>query len=145
MEIITKYKAIDGVEFKKMDDCLEYEALIARVHSLMSRLKPRPENDGFAFIKGDGFIQHDKNTVLEIRKSLLEIAYKYNPMRWVKDSIESDDVHPSYAQSMIDETGIQPLINAWYRFSCMTHDFREFGQPYFRDNPEKAKQFNIYE
>jgi len=49
MEIITKYKAIDGVEFKKMDDCLEYEALIARVHSLMSRLKPRPENDGFAF------------------------------------------------------------------------------------------------
>lgn len=145
MKVITKYQAIDGKEFVWESECLDYENLISSVEKIMSELPPLPKNDGCNFENGGGYIQHDKQAAIRVRRALLELAAKYSSLRWIQDSIENENADPSWAARAIAETGIRPLENAWHRFLCMTTDFREFGQPYFRTHPEKAQQFNIYD
>lgn len=144
MEIITKYKAIDGSEFSSKENCIEYEKLIAEVNHIMSALPALPKNDGCAFANGAGFIQHSKEAASRARMEILELALRHCPHGWIEDSIENESIHPSYAARIIEDSGLRPLQDAWHRFQCMTLDFREFGQPFFRDNPEQAEQFDIY-
>jgi hypothetical protein len=55
-----------------------------------------------------------------------------------QQTIDNETVHSSYVGRLLGDYGIRPLENAWYRFSCVDKQYREWGQPYFATNPDKG-------
>ena len=143
MKTITKYEAIDGTEFDHENECLKYEKLIERIDLIMHELPKRPEDDGCRFSNGGGFIQHDKATLCKARIKILKEVKKHIKHPWVQQTIDDENVHPSYVSRLIDDYRIKPLNSAWYRFMCIDKSGREWGQPYFANNPEKGQQIKL--
>jgi len=143
MKTITKYKAIDGKEFSDRDECVSYELLICRVDDIMSALPPKPVDDDCSFSGGEGFLQHDKSILRKVQLQLLEIMKEYTDHKWIQQTIDDENIDPSWVARIIGEYSLHPLNNAWYRFSCIDNLSREWGQPYFANNPEKGTQFSI--
>ena len=138
MQTITKFKAIDGVEFTDKQECIKYELLIDRVNSIMNTLPKHPDSCDFS--NGIGYLQHDKTTLRNAKVSLLTICKEYIDHKWIQQSIDGDTVHPSWVGRLLGDYGIRPLERAWNRFQCIDSKYREWGQPYFAYNPEKATQ-----
>jgi len=138
METITKFKAIDGTEFTSETECLKYELLIKRVDEIMALLPPTPKDDGCSFANGEGYVKHEKQTLRKVQVRLLEICKEYIDHKWIQQTIDDENVHPSYVGRLLGDYGIRPLEKAWYRFSCVDKQGREWGQPYFANNPEKG-------
>lgn len=143
MKAIVKYEAEDGKEFDSEKECLDYENLIARVNNIMKVLPPLPKDNGCRFSNGEGFVQHDKKTLRKVQIGLLKEIKKHVEHKWVEQTIEDENVHPSYVARLLDDYSISPLSKAWYRFICTDKLGREWGQPYFANNPDKAKQVCI--
>ena len=143
MQSITKFKAIDGKEFDSENECLDYENLINNVSSIMNELFPLPNNDNCSFLNGNGFIQHDKQILRKVKINLLEEITKHIKHEWIQQTIDDENVHPSFVGRLIGDVGITPLIKAWDRFMCIDKVGREWGQPYFASNPDKGKQICI--
>lgn len=140
MEKITKFKAIDGSEFYEESKCRDYETLIAEVEQIMSAFPPLPQNDGCKFANGGGYIQHSKENFDSVKAALLDVAGRFCSHRWIEQTKADPSVHLSWAARLIGETGLRPLENAWNRLMCIDTLYREWGQPYFASNPEKAEQ-----
>lgn len=143
MEIITKYKAVDGSEFNTENQCLDYECLIRKVDNIMKDLPPLPKDEGCEFTNGGGYVQHDKICLRKVKINLLEEIKKHINHKWVQQTIDDENVHPSYVSRLIDDCGIRPLSKAWDRFNCIDELAREWGQPYFANNSDKGKQVKI--
>lgn len=143
MEVITKYKAIDGKEFNTDLECLDHELLIKKVDEIMSPLHPIPKDDGCVFANGGGYIQHDKKILILVRRSLLELCKTYVDHKWIQQTIDDESVDASWVSRLLGDYGINPLYMAWNRFSCIDKNQREWGQPYYANNPEKAKQIQL--
>lgn len=141
MEQITKFRAVDGSEFDKESDCVSYEALIVEVETIMRKLDPIPEMDGCNFSNGYGFVQQTRAAFLIVKLELLLIAKRYTEFHWIQQTVDDDTVHLSYAGRIIDECCPRPVNRAWYRLMCIDKQFREWGQPYYANNPEKAPYF----
>ncbi len=137
METITKYKAIDGKEFTDKDECIKYEILIERVNSIMKLIPESPRSSDFA--NGSGFIQHNPQSLKNVKISLLTICKEYIDHKWIDQTINDPTVDPSWVSRLLGDYGINPLYYAWNRFNCIDKDNREWGQPYFATHPEKAK------
>lgn len=143
MEVITKFKAIDGTEFKKESDCLKYELLIKRVDDIMALLPPKPNDDGCKFSNGSGYLQHEKTVLRNAQLQLLEICKEYIDHKWIQQTIDDENVHCSYVGRLLSDYNIKPLNNAWHRFSCIDKQQREWGQPYFALNPNEGEQVEL--
>jgi hypothetical protein len=52
-------------------------------------------------------------------------------------------MHPSWAGRLIGEMSQKCVWQAWRRFECMTGDWREYGQPYYANNPGAAKDVRL--
>ena len=143
MEAITKFKAIDGKEFSDAVKCHEYEQLIDRVNEIMQLLHEKPTDDGCSFSNGGGYIQHDVAIARKVKIMLLNEIGKHIKHKWVQESINDETIHPSWVGRLLEERGIRPLENAWYRFCCMDSSGKEWGQPYFAMNPHEGKQIRI--
>ena len=138
MKTITKFKAYDGSEFDDEQKCSEYETNCRHADDIISQLYPRPDDSDFS--NGNlGYIQHDPVMFLKVRQELLEQANIESPHKWIDQSIEDTTVHPSWAFRWISECCTGRLNRAWNRIYCTDDKFREWGQPYFRDNHDKAR------
>lgn len=140
MKAITKFQAYNGTEFTDAEECALYEAKCASADAVIALLPPQPELPGCGFNNGGGYLQHDPVTFKAARRALLELALKEQDHPWLHDSIAKEDTHPSYAYRIISECCTKQLNDAWYRIACTDRFFREWGQPYYRDHPEEAKQ-----
>ncbi len=50
-----------------------------------------------------------------------------------------EEVHPSnIASRFIDDSDCTPLKSAWWRLQCIDDKYREFNQPFYALNPDKA-------
>jgi hypothetical protein len=103
-------------------------------------LPAKPKIPGCGFENGDGFIQHDRKTFLNVRHRLLEIFADECDHPWIKQALADDSVHPSGIARLLDDGGNRALQDAWHRIYCTDEQFREWGQPFFRMNPHQAKQ-----
>lgn len=148
MKEIIKYIAEDGTEFYESDKCRLYEKTIENVKTIMSQIEARPENDNSQFVNGYGYIQHNKDTLLNTRNELLYLIMKENNHPWFKQTIDKGwNAHSSYAGRIIDEMNIKAFNSAWYRFMCIDEKGREWGQPFFANNPNQApyqKNYKTY-
>ncbi len=131
------YIADDDTRFDREFECLKHEALGKKVTEIMAKLPSLPSDGGCAFENGGGYIQHDPDTFLLARKQLLVLAKEVSSHKWIQQSIDNESAHPSYVARILDDYQT-PIRKAWHRIYCTTN-FREYGQPYFAINPEKAK------
>lgn len=138
MEAIVKYKANDGTEFLDRLECEKYESLIKRVDHVMSPLVKIPDTIDFA--NGHGYIQQDDLKFKSVRMTLLHLMLEYVDHKWIRQSIDDDTIHPSWVARYIGDTMYTPLYKAWHRISCTDEQFREWGQPYYRNHPEAGDQ-----
>lgn len=143
MEIITKFKAIDGKEFTSKKECLKYESLIGEVDRIMSLLPSTHKDDDCSFANGEGFIQHDKAKLRKAQVEILELCKEYIDHKWIQQTINDESVHLSYVGRLLNDYDIRPLRNAWFRFMCIDKNQREWGQPYYANNPENGKQIQL--
>ena len=141
METITKYKAIDGLEFESKKQCVEHEILIEKVDKIMSKLEAHPKEDNCDYANGSGFIQQDESTVKKVRLELLKLIKTKIKHKWIQQSIDDDTIHPSYVGRIVH--GNAPFSKAWYRFMCIDKDYREWGQGYFALHPNEGKQVKL--
>jgi hypothetical protein len=139
MKTITKYLSDDGMEFCDEQKCIGYEALCKEVAEIMATLVPKPKLPGCGFENGDGYLQHDPAKARDARMALLKIANTIMPHKWFEQSMADETADASWASRLIDEMTEKCLRSAWYRFACMTADYREYGQPYYANNPSQAK------
>lgn len=142
METITKYKAFDGREFVDPTDCELHETNCKLAEVIMQPMPDKPEGCGFS--NGDGYLQHDKEVLLKVRNRFLEFARRYTDHKWVQQTIDKGfDADPSWAGRIIGECAPSTINKHWYRFMCIDNQCREWGQPYYATNPDKAKQIRL--
>lgn len=139
MQEITKYKAEDGREFLNKGECEDHEHNCLTAFGIMSALPSRP--DGCDFSNGSGYLQHDKDQLLLVRNSFLEFAKRYTTASYIQQTIDKGfDAHASRAGRVLSEALPNSIYKHWYRFETIGEDFREWGQPYYANNPDKATQ-----
>lgn len=139
METLTKYKAFDGREFTDADECREHEANCLEAERIMGQLPAKPDTCDFS--NGGGFLQHDKETFLAVRNQFCEFAKRYTDFKWLQQTIDMGlDAHPSWVGRILDEAAPSTISKHWYRFMCVDSELREWGQPYFANNPSEGKQ-----
>ena len=109
MKTITKYQATDGKEFDSEKECLDYEALITRVDTIMEALPPLPKDGLLDFSNGEGFIQHDKTILRNVQLSLLKEMQKHIDHRWIQDTLDNENVDPGYVKKLVDDYTLIPL------------------------------------
>lgn len=139
METITKYKSSDGIKFLKLDECMQHENNCLIAEQIMKSLPEAPSS--LAFAKGSGYIQHNKDQLLEVRNAFLEFAKRYVDNKYFQQSIDMGfDAHPSWAGRMLDNCAPRSINKHWYRFMCIDDSFREWGQPYYATHQNEAEQ-----
>lgn len=144
MKVITKFEADDGTEFYSVDACAEYEKETAEVEAIIAQLVPTPNEDSCEFGSGSGYIQQDGPTFLKVRLELLQFAKRTINHYWIQQAIDDSTVHGSWPGRIIDDCGVRALSRAWYRVMATDGLFREWGQVFYANHPEKAtmKQLN---
>jgi hypothetical protein len=140
MKAIQKFKADDGAEFATMAACVAHEALCAEVAEIMATLPARPDNDGCRFSNGHGYLQHDVKNLERARVSILKVGQRFiTDPPWLQQTIDDPvGCHPSWAARLIGDACPRPVEAAWYRFQCVDKQHREWGQPYYANNPSEA-------
>ncbi len=142
MKAITKYKAIDGAEFDTEEKCIEREGLIDKINTIMSMLPSLPKDDGFKFVNGNGYIQHDKKLLFKVRIKLLNLMKPYIRHGWIDDTIK-EKLNPSWVGRLLSDCNIIPLYDAWFRFMCIDKKHREWGQLFYADHAEERVEKEI--
>lgn len=147
MKVVVRFMALDGTEFQTSEECRSYEQMSLEVDELLYQLPSRSGyEESFGFTSGEGYIQHEPGPFLTFRMALLTLGARCDKSKnsYFQDAMTSEKVHPSYPGYMFSEAcGIYSRIlsNAWYRVSCTDLQYREWGQPFFRDNaPEHRKE-----
>jgi hypothetical protein len=140
MQAIQKFKADDGAEFRTEAECISYEALCAEVAEIMATLPAQPKDDGCRFSNGDGYLQHEPANLERARISILKIGQRFiKEPPWLQQTIDTPaGCHPSWAGRLIGDACPRPVNDAWYRFQCIDKQNREWGQPYYANNPNEA-------
>ena len=133
MKIVTRYEALDGKIFENLKDCLMYDALILQCKALLDELNPIPEDDTCGFSNGGGFIQQDQKVINKITKELKRIA--------INEGIITKD-NLSYLGRILSDNYVsyKPLFLVWSRLQQIDPMSREWGQPYFANNPSEGVQ-----
>lgn len=131
MKAITLYQAVDGSNWPTEAEALERDALCSHVDAAMALLKPRPKD--VAFDNGGSFVQQEAERWLAAKQRIVDLSAAVTGHK-VFDNI-AEDIHPqSIAGYILSEVG-GPLNAGWYRISCIDDQLREWGQPYFVNNP----------
>lgn len=136
----TIFVANDGSRWDTAEQALARDALIVEVDRIMAPMGKRPEGSDFA--NGAGCIQHVPATLALVRSRLYEasrpaLGWWYDDQK-KRHGREPVDAHASWFTRMLDGKN-GPLSTAWYRFQCIDQSGREWGQPYFANNPDQAE------
>jgi hypothetical protein len=134
MKKIIRYQAEDGKIFETEIACLEYEKILEKIKTIM---EPLGDYDVFpsAFGNGDIFLQHDINVVKRINSLLLQAVKDFHKWTDVEYRIGS------FIGRYIDDSN-SPFKTAYFRLNNIDEKGREWGQLYFKINPNpKAKAY----
>lgn len=136
-EAVVEYIADDGKRFRSEAECLNYEAELEAVGEIMSRI---PESR----LEFGTYRQHDRNTLLQIRRDLWQLVLAKYGDRWSGTKWKewnADEVHPmSIVGRVLSDSGHGPIEKAWHRLGCFDFELgREYDQPYFVAHSSEAK------
>jgi hypothetical protein len=138
MKKVTMYEANDGTRFDREARCEQYEELCDKVEQAMLIL-PRYGIDSCNFANGEGYIQHTKSTYSKARNAVLELAKTVSNYDGLQQCIDNHELHLSYPRRYLDGGAMHnPIQKALARLLCIDKNYREYGQPYFANNPHEA-------
>jgi len=140
MKQITKWQADDGTEFTDEIVCLDYELLCGKVTKIMSAFPVPPE--GCVFANGGGYLQLSEEVVTTVRNQILDLIATKIDHHWVEES-RDPRIHTSWVARLVGDYNIRPLSAAWERLSCIDNQWREWGQPYYANNPDEGCQIEL--
>ena len=135
MKTITRFLSDDGCEFDTETKCRAHEGLSNEVGAVLFSLPALPKDDGCKFANGHGYIQHDPEAFKAAKTALLRIGQRVCPHKFIDNSLEDPTVHPSWVGRIFSDNS-RPLYAAWGRVMCTDDQFREWGQPYYANNPK---------
>jgi hypothetical protein len=132
MIAITKFKTHDGVEFDTEEKAAAHEHLCQQVRAAMIPLDiPAP------LLKrvrdGEGWYQHDIETVYAVREAILALARPRYAKSYLVFNAHGRTVHPlsSIGRILSDCDRSDPIGKAWSRFASIDATGREHQQCYF--------------
>lgn len=142
MKEITRYQADDGTVFDTEEKAIKHDTKSLSIKKIYKLLKPIPEDDGCKFANGAGYVQQDPLAVQEFKRQIMLMGAVHHAKmaEWAKNPIE---VHPQSIVGRILCDCDSLLYAAWSRVMCTDEKGREWGQPYYASNPDKAEQFEI--
>lgn len=133
MKAITKFVALDGVEFIDKDKCCDYENLCQEIADITADW---PD----VKVRGEGFIQQDKATVLRIQRSMVAIFERLHwADRHTRWAAEADvPAGMTLIGRYVDDAGVGPERRVWGRLALLDRLFRQYEQPYYAIQADKA-------
>lgn len=152
MREVTYYETVDGEVWKEKADALLHEKILDIVADIMAPLPKKPNNVDFD--NGHGYLQHDMEQFLTIRRHLAQLAMQYIEIprnSWNFSVLEQTamdplSIHPEYFWKVIGEQRTLKGINtAWFNIGlCTDKEGRQWGQMYYADHPENAKSMKVW-
>lgn len=143
MNEITQYKADDGSIWAKSEDAAKRDAEHAKMETVMRPLGARyddPRNCDYQ--NGDGYVQHDPDTVRRVKTALIELSRPLLPTGWAERQTKPlVEIGADWFNRFIDDSG--PVSRAWSRLNTIDGQGREWGQPYYATHPHEANCFEI--
>lgn len=131
MIIIQQYKSKDGKIFDTEQECINYELVLEQVNKIISTL------DKKEFQGDEGYIQHPKGTYKFIEAKLVELSNEWFKGQTFK---EFDYILGRY----IDDSNMNCLSKLSYLLMCTDPKTdKEYGQPYYCLNQDKAKNVKL--
>jgi|HubBroStandDraft_3_1064219.scaffolds.fasta_scaffold267348_2 hypothetical protein len=132
MKAVTRFEALDGTIFDDKNKCVEYEALCQEIADLIAGW---PEQE----IRGSGFVQQDKDTVLKIQRGMAiifeRIHWKDHHTEWAREAARPAGL--SLIGRYVDDAGLTPERRVWNRLARLDARFREYEQPYYAIQADK--------
>jgi len=130
MEKVTKYVAKNGREFLSREECENHEVLLNEIEYTMKLLVEVPSDCDFA--NGGGYIQQDLGKVEEVKKLLMSLISEHH------SNLSSESGYYVIGRTLDDSQSV--LYSPYIRlFAEIDEKGREWGLPYYRNNPHKAK------
>jgi hypothetical protein len=126
----VKYEAEDGRKFSTPEECEQYEVLLYDLDAIMKPFGKHPDKTDFT--NGGGYLQHKKSDVERAKKRLIVTGSTYLQLE--------DPVGFNVLGRYFDDSGVSCLYKAWLRLACMDALYREWGQPYYANHPDKGVQ-----
>jgi hypothetical protein len=145
MEEITKYRAVDGKEFSKKNECLEYEGFIEKVKEIISVLPARPNTKGYYY--GVGYLQHEDGVVESVTRKLYELCLEYNGkgfLHLTTGRAISDGQINVYTMMAMTGDVCDILSHSWARLMCIDKEGREWGNPRYVGNSSERTMKLLY-
>lgn len=133
MEAIIIYKASDGRRFDVEADCITHENIVGKLTELFQRFPALPKDDGCEFTNGGGYIQHTRDIYEKVTADFYGLACQYHK------GLEQYPCNSYAFWRTLDDSG-SPFYGYGHRLLNINEKtFREYGQGYYRANPEKCK------
>lgn len=126
---LTKYEAEDGALFDSEIECTKHERLVKELKAIMKPLGKKPKDPGCRFANGDGYIQHDLEDVEKAKQDLLNLFNRG----------QKEKMGFSYLGRYLNDN-MSPAYDEWLRLYSVDVHGREWGQPFYAQNPGKGKQ-----
>lgn len=140
MKPITRFLADDGAEFASELEALERDALVAELIEVEKHLIPRPS--GGHFTESGEYVQQSGPVVLAFQRRLIRMfATRYDAHlgeRWARYLVIEVPVGNTYLGRLVSDCAPPCFNRTWWRLWCMDRRFREYGQPYFAHQADKA-------
>ncbi len=130
IELIT-YRADDGKTFNSKEECTKYEQILSKVNAFLSIV---PDPIDFDISNGQGYILHEKGTASDMEELLVNLSNI-----WFKEKFTG---FCYILGRYIDDSDMKCLNRLSYRLMCFSGD-REYGQPYFANNPSEADNIQV--
>ena len=142
MEQIIKYKSADGVEFDDKGKCKSHEDLYYCVCQSMERIPKKPEETSFT--NGKGYLQHEKTDVKRCMIEVLKVAQLYFNYDHMNDVLKDPFAcRNGIVVRFISDCCPRFINSAWYRFICISDNYKEYGQPYYASHQDEASKTRL--
>jgi hypothetical protein len=140
MKPITIYESNDGTRYGTPEAARRNDDLIEQVKAAVAPLGERP--DDCDFTNGHGWLQHDPQTIRQVKLKLIEISRpllgEWMDLQEKTHGVDLSTVDSSWFSRMLDGDN-RPLERAWKRIGCITPDGREVGQIYYASRMDQVK------
>lgn len=144
MKAIEMYQSDDGKKFVSKADCLLHEKICKERDSVLNELFKVPEEINFT--NGDGYVQYDLHWINNLKLKYLKLIEVNTEWAELKKAINAQRGN-LYAFGILGrylDDGNSEFYSGYCRlFGNIDEQGREWGQMYFRLNPDKAKQVQL--
>jgi hypothetical protein len=129
MKEVSLFQAEDGSRFENLKEAKKYEAILNQVNAIPFL---NYEDDNCSFANGGGYIQQSKGIIKMAEDKLLELANE-----WFKPEKPFTNPRGIVGRYCCD-SNMKALNRLYSRLQCIDSEGREWGQPYFANNPGKG-------